>query len=410
MSDRDFRGVALWRLGSEDPGLWKVLKREAWPSDDFKGAGLNDLESSQQAPRHDGEGEILRVTETPHGGARVVADPPDPDGDYSERYTQYPTPYVVQHSGATSDKLLCLTFDDGPDPSYTPRILDILKSRHVPATSSWSVSMPITSRPSSGGNTRKATRSGITPTRIRISLPFRLSSRTSNWTRLSESSRTCWGFRPRFFRPPYNADSEPETPEEIAPVYLAEKLGYATIAETVDPRDWEPGISADAIVNEVNNEIGNGHVILLHDAGGNRNAHRCRAAAHHRPVPETGLPVRAGFRPCWEEPRGRYAAPGFDELRLARIEGGAFDFEAKAFQTLGLLFLIAIYLTLARSLLFVVLAFLQKRREKRTHYDGAFRPPVSVLIAAYNEETVIARTIDSVLKIGYEDDGNHRRG
>ena len=44
------------------------------------------------------------------------------------------TPYVIEHSGAVNEKLLCLTFDDGPDRRYTPEILDILKQRQVLAT------------------------------------------------------------------------------------------------------------------------------------------------------------------------------------------------------------------------------------------------------------------------------------
>ncbi|MCL4517136.1 MAG: polysaccharide deacetylase family protein [Firmicutes bacterium] len=37
-------------------------------------------------------------------------------------------------SGRTSEKLVALTFDDGPDPRFTPEVLDILEEDHVPAT------------------------------------------------------------------------------------------------------------------------------------------------------------------------------------------------------------------------------------------------------------------------------------
>lgn len=37
-------------------------------------------------------------------------------------------------SGRTSEKLVALTFDDGPDPRFTPEVLDILEENHVPAT------------------------------------------------------------------------------------------------------------------------------------------------------------------------------------------------------------------------------------------------------------------------------------
>jgi cellulose synthase/poly-beta-1,6-N-acetylglucosamine synthase-like glycosyltransferase len=211
------------------------------------------------------------------------------------------------------------------------------------------------------------------------------------------------GVSTTFFRPPYNADSEPETPEELEPIRRAQDYGYTTVAETIDPRDWEPGIRPQAIVDEVDNEIANGHIILLHDAGGDRSA---TVAALPQMIDRY---LKAGYRfATVGDLIGRTRAqimprPAARELEMARIEGRALDSKARFFQWLGILFLTAIYLTLARSLVFATLAILEKLREKRTHYDESYRPPVSVLIAAYNEEKVIARTVDSILANGYEE-------
>ena len=49
------------------------------------------------------------------------------------------------------------------------------------------------------------------------------------------------------------------------------------------------------------------------------------------------------------------------------------------------------------------LALFQKWRARRARFDTRFRPPVSVIIAAYNEEKVIARTVEFILRNGYED-------
>ena len=43
-------------------------------------------------------------------------------------------PYVIDYFGSAPDHTLMLTFDDGPDPTYTPEILNILSRNHVPAT------------------------------------------------------------------------------------------------------------------------------------------------------------------------------------------------------------------------------------------------------------------------------------
>lgn len=397
------RGVALWRLGAEDPGLWKVLRREAWPAGDYKGADLDELTVSGQAPRREGDGEILTVTQTPHAGARAVTDPPNPDGDYSEAYQQFATPYVVQHAGATNEKVLALTFDDGPDPVYTPQILDVLKSRQVPATF-FLVGVNAENHP---GIVKREYAEGHTignhtysHPNIALLPPFPAREQLDTTQRIIEN---LLGVSTTFFRPPYNADSEPQTPEEIVPVRLAQTLGYATVAETIDPRDWEPGISAEAITKEIDSEIGNGHVILLHDAGGNRAATVAALPGiidKYRAQGYRFIAVSELLRRTRDQAMPK---PGGEELRMARIEGGAFGFEALALQALGLLFLSAIWMTVARSLLYGALAVLQKRREGRTAYDDGLRPPVSVVIAAWNEETVVAHTVASMLANGYED-------
>ena len=84
-----------------------------------------------------GDGDVLRIVETPHDGSRRVWR--DPDGRYGEQYGRYLSYYVIESSGGThangpAGKVLCLTFDDGPDPRYTPAILDILRSHGVRAT------------------------------------------------------------------------------------------------------------------------------------------------------------------------------------------------------------------------------------------------------------------------------------
>ena len=78
------------------------------------------------------------------------------------------------------------------------------------------------------------------------------------------------------FRAPYNADSEPETMQELIPVSDSRKKNYLTIGESIDPEDWQAGVedgfNADTIFNRVVREQSLGNIILLHDAGGPREA------------------------------------------------------------------------------------------------------------------------------------------
>jgi cellulose synthase/poly-beta-1,6-N-acetylglucosamine synthase-like glycosyltransferase/peptidoglycan/xylan/chitin deacetylase (PgdA/CDA1 family)/spore germination protein YaaH len=410
VKDQSFGGLTLWRLGAEDPGLWHVLQPEAWPPDAFPTASLSLLAADQGAPRHYGLGEILHVAATPSPGSRTVAPPPREEDEFSELYHRYPTPYVIDHSGATSEKILCLTFDDGPDRRYTPQILDILKERRVPATF-FVIGVNAEQYP---GLIRREYAEGhqignhtYTHPNIATTSPLRTELELSTTQRIIEN---LLGVSTTFFRPPYNADSEPTTPQEIEPILRAQGYGYTTISETIDPRDWQPGVTAAAILDEVRSELATAinehdaagtHIVLLHDAGGDREA---TVAALPQLIDEyrrqgyrfAGVGDLIGKQRSQVMPLTRP-----EELRLARIEGSGLDAKARFRQLLGVLFLTAIFATLARSVIYGVLAVLQKIGLRGAHFDPSFEPPVSVIIAAYNEEKVIERTVESILANGY---------
>jgi len=410
-----FRGVGLWRLGAEDPDLWTVLKPEAWPADNYDPAQLGKLTAEKSVIRY-GDGDIIRIVQTPQDGNRKVAR--DSSGNYGEQYGQLPSYYVIESTGVTAGKLLCLTFDDGPDPRYTPRVLDILKSHNVRATffvigANADMNVNLIQREYADGH--DIGNHTYTHPNIALVSPERAALELSTTQRIIENAV---GVSTVLFRPPYNADSQPQTPEEILPVLRAQQAGYVTVGERIDPRDWEKGVTADAIVSEIHDEVETdedpGHVILLHDAGGDREAtvaalprilEKMQADGYRFvPLSELAGKSRAQLMPV----------PSGEEMRWARIEGQAFDFQGAFKKVVGMLFLWAIYLTLARSLVFGFLAILQKRRARRAHFDPAFHPPVSVVIAAYNEEKVIVRTVEAILRNGYDDleivvvdDGSH---
>src|SRR5262249_47208113 len=125
------RGIGVWRLGAEDPGVWNVVRREAWPSEREDLRRLGPLDA-HKAVRAYGDGEILRVVETPMNGVRRLTR--TDSGEQAEQYERYPAYYLLESSGRGDEPLIALTFDDGPDPHFTPQILDILRSRQVPAT------------------------------------------------------------------------------------------------------------------------------------------------------------------------------------------------------------------------------------------------------------------------------------
>jgi len=398
VADAGFRGCALWRLGAEDPGLWNVLRADGWTADNFDPSPLARLVSQKSVNQY-GDGDVLRIAETPRDGKRNVWR--EADGGYTEEYQEYPSFYVIEGSGKAPGKVICLTFDDGPDGTYTPPILDVLKARNVPATF-FVVGVEAEQSP---GLIRREYAEGHELGNHSYSHPNiatvsaeRTSLELSATERIIEHTI---GVSTILFRPPYNADSEPQTPEEIVPILRAEQAGYITIGERIDPRDWEKGATAETIAAEVIADKDEGQIVLLHDGGGDRSATVAalpRIIDYFRQqgyrfvtVGELIGKTRAQIMP----------APGSSELRWAHIQGQAFDAKGSLQKAAGILFLWAIYLTVLRSLAYGALAVIQKFQARRRRFDPDWRPPVSVVIAAFNEEKVILKTVESILENGY---------
>ena len=400
IDDGGFRGFGVWRLGAEDPGLWTVMKPETWPTAEFNAEQLTPLSAQQSVIRY-GDGEVLRVSETPQEGRRNVWR--DPEGDFAERYEQYPSYYVVENAGKPEGKLVSLSFDDGPDPKYTPEVLDILKARRVPA-SFFVVGVEAEQSPdllrreyaeghTIGNHTYSHPNMAVVSaerTRLELAATLRIIEHTTGRSTI-------------LFRPPYNADSEPQTIDEVIPILRAQEAGYLSIGERIDPRDWQPGITVDAILADILAEKDEGNIILLHDGGGNR-------SATVQALPRIIDTMRAqGYRfvsigDLIGKTRDQVMPlPPANELRWAEIEGQAFGTKSNFKKVVGVLFLWAIYLTALRSLVYGGLAVVEKFKARRRVFDPSFRPPVSVVIAAFDEEKVIVKTVESVLANGYPD-------
>ncbi|HWB97915.1 MAG TPA: glycosyltransferase, partial [Bryobacteraceae bacterium] len=399
VSDAGFRGIGLWRLGAEDPGLWTVLKPGVWPDDGFDPNLLSLLTATRSVIRT-GEGDLLRITRTPSDGRRTVTR--NSDGDYEERYEALPSYYVMENTHRVP-KTLALSFDDGPDGRFTPKILDILKSRQVPGTF-FVVGVNAERYPEL---IRRAYAEGHEIGNHTYSHPnIALVSEERNRLELSTTLRiveNAVGHATMLFRPPYNADSEPQTPGEIIPIYRAQQAGYLTVGERIDPRDWDRDMTAQKIVEEVESERDSGNIILLHDAGGDRTATVEALPRIIDDLKAMGYRFVAVSALMGKTRDEVMPVPDAGEMRLARIEGQAFGAQSSFKNLIGVLFLWAIYLTLLRSLVFGTLAVFQKRKARRRHFDADYRPPVSVIIAAYNEEKVILRTVHSILDNGYAD-------
>src|SRR5437016_7768691 len=267
------QGTALWRLGSADTSLWPVW--DATRPDDSVRQKLEDLPPGPDLIL-EGDGDIWHFLDTPKRGHRTFTYDSSADLITSEKYDAYPLSYHIDQIGAANRKL-ALTFDDGPDPTWTPKVLDILKEKNVPATFfviGWDANrwpQLLRREYAEGHEVGNHTYSHpdwedprLSPTQIRWEL---------NLTeRLIESTL---GVKSLLFRPPYGIDHQPEFAEEVAHLPIAQEMGYIIVGQKVDPDDWSqlaPGVPLPAakIVENVLREAPKGNIILLHDGGGDR--------------------------------------------------------------------------------------------------------------------------------------------
>ncbi len=400
---KGFNGLGISRLGTEDPQIWTALDLiTPTPLSKSDLAQLSDLKTGKTITNI-GEGEIVTADISPEDGRRRV----ELDERTSlltttyEKYPEYPSLY---HQGAGGAHQVALTFDDGPDPTWTPKILDILRQKKVPAAF-FILGQQAENYP---GIVRRIVAEGHefgshTYTHVNLSLAGEQRTRTElNATqRLLE---TITGRSTTLFRPPYEADSRPSQLSEVAPLVVAQDLGYMTVMESIDPEDWErPG--ADVILQRVKQQRHNGSIILLHDAGGDR-------AQTVEALPQIIDYLRA--RGDQIVSLGQLLGTNRDALNpwlkakdrsLAQV-ASSLGFQAlhAAFGFLWAFMIVATALIVMRTLLVIVLALRQRRRSRAqiaVAGDAADPQPVSVIIAAYNEEKVIAATLRSVLDTDY---------
>jgi cellulose synthase/poly-beta-1,6-N-acetylglucosamine synthase-like glycosyltransferase/peptidoglycan/xylan/chitin deacetylase (PgdA/CDA1 family)/spore germination protein YaaH len=393
--DQKAGGFALYRLGSEDPAIWDALSVPRDFKLDNQTRQALELLKSTDTTTDVGDGEIVTVDEDRRDGTRKVA--VDADGYLTAKYVtfaQFPTLY---HQGAGGEHQVAITFDDGPDPRWTPKILDILKAANVKAAF-FLVGVNAERYP---GLVRRIVNEGheignhtyyhpnlalCWPEHIRLEL---------NATQLLLETIT--GRATTLFRPPYAADTGPTQLSELAPLKIAEDLNYLVVLENIDPQDWaKPG--ADIILQRIKQQRHDGSVILLHDAGGDRSQTvealpRILDWLHTRG--DTVVPLSTLLGTTRDAVMPPVQANAQSLTRLVSSTG--FRVYHSIEQFLWAFMIVATALVVVRTLIVIWLAYRFRRGPKTD-----FAKPISVVIAAYNEEKVIAETLRTLLATDYK--------
>lgn len=401
-------GVAIWRLGSEDQRIWEFFHR------DLSEKALNDsifnnniLSNAQTSYGVDyvGAGEVLNILSTPHPGLINIQLDKKEKLIAEEEYQSLPSSYVINKAGESPKKIV-LTFDDGPDERYTPRILDILSEYKVPAVFfitgiNAEQNLPLVKRIYNEGH-EIGNHTFLHPN-LELASDDRLKLELRSTGYIIESIT---GHATILFRPPYNTDAEPTNPVQIQPIYTAKTEGYLTIGSSIDPNDWQVDVSVDTIVARAIREQGLGNIMLLHDAGGNREAtikalpriiEYYKANGYQFISLATLLnKKRDDLMPAPKDAYNRY---------LETADASVFKVGYYFNRVLSAIFFLAMLLSLLKITSLAILAIRQRMASKRllSNILPITTHKVSIIVPGYNEELTAPKTVENLLRADYPD-------
>lgn len=401
------------------PGVLASPELIVGDSDASAAAGL----AEERDPPIIGTGPLERVLRVERRDGAVVGVDPF-TGEVERRLTANETDHVdasqavIEHYGysQTAKRTLSLSFDDGPDAMVTPRLLDVLSQHKVPATF-FVVGRNAVRSPEI---LRRMTREGHAVGVHTMTHP--VLSEEPEWRAQAEvvqtgrAIRAITGRRVAMWRGPYTGGAEGGESGATSDLLRAQRLGYTHVVYDFDTQDWFHDAQADESVADIplpDLSSGENMTILLHDAGGPNRARTVeyveRLISHagangytFHTIPQVNPPVgesNAVIAPDLSDHISYVAARvGFDLPRYVLV--GLFG--------VSILFMVIVGLVNAG------LALYRARRRRQAVLPADARSvDTSVVLAAYNEEAVLARTLDAisasthpVLEIIVVDDGS----
>ncbi|MGW3018550.1 bifunctional polysaccharide deacetylase/glycosyltransferase family 2 protein [Streptomyces longwoodensis] len=310
------------------------------------------------------------------------------------------------------DKTIVLTFDDGPDPTWTPRVLAVLEKYDVPGTF-FLVGSMVSRYP---GVVRDLVRQGNEVgihTFTHVDLSYQDDARVQREiTQTQLALAGAAGITTTLFRAPYSSETD-AIDNYSWPVYrtLGEE-GYTSVFVDTDSDDWKrPGVSK--IVRWATPGDAEGASVLFHDAGGERSQTIAALPEYIEKMKAKGYTFTTVSGALEEQRDGARAVGGATgRLQAAhRPATGVTLYEGKALvaavavaewtvPALSVGLVVVGVAVLGRFALMLVLArrHHRQRNRRRFSWGPAVTRPVSVIVPAYNEKECIAHTLESLAR------------
>ncbi|MDX2935359.1 bifunctional polysaccharide deacetylase/glycosyltransferase family 2 protein [Streptomyces ipomoeae] len=348
------------------------------------------------------------------------------------------------------DKTIALTFDDGPNPTWTPKILDVLEKYDVPATF-FVVGSMVSRYPSIVEDMVDQGHEIGIHTFTHVDLSYQSDARiTREMTQTQLALAGAAGITTTLFRAPYSSETD-AIDNYSWPVYqkLGEE-GYTSVFVDTDSDDWKkPGVKK--IIKWATPEDGEGASVLMHDAGGDRSqtvkalgtyiekmkakgytfttvsgalqkddaengngdGADAGAANGQQGGQQAGAPSGAPGADGQGGPAtGGQGTPGTSDAQAAhRTATGATLYEGKALiaavyvaeyvvPTLSVGLMVVGVAVMGRfgMMLFLARRHYRERNKRRFSWGPPVTGPVSVVVPAYNEKECIANTLESLAR------------
>jgi cellulose synthase/poly-beta-1,6-N-acetylglucosamine synthase-like glycosyltransferase/peptidoglycan/xylan/chitin deacetylase (PgdA/CDA1 family) len=335
------------------------------------------------------------------GTGQEGADPTQTDGPPAPAAVRQGGPIVRVGTDGQIDTArmpagtIALTFDDGPDPQWTPKILDVLARHHAHATffvigSRVNEYPDLVRRIAASGN-EVGVHTFTHPDLARVSGPrLRLELSLTRDAIAAVTSRTA-----TLMRPPYTPGAADLSAVQFDDIEQAAGAGYLVVLADNDTEDWQrPGVAR--IVAAARPPDGQGAVVMMHDGGGDRS--QTVAALDQLLSSSPGdrfTTVSAGLGLAPSPLADRSARVRGQVVRVAQNIG-------EGMASVGTVALaIVLVLALARQVIQVSAAMIHVRRNRREPRRSRYLGPVTAIVPAYNESANIAATVQSLVTSDY---------
>ncbi len=387
---------ALWRLGLEDPSVWSVAGRGRFPDDEVLGR-LSEIEPGYGAFSRTFS--PLLAVGPDQNGRRTVTYDPGSGLITNQTVTRAPRQASLLPLRELRDKDVALTFDDGPTEQHTEKILDILQQKSIKATF-YLIGKNALMYP---GLLQRIYKDGhdigshsFSHADLLVSSDVRIRAELNATQRVLESYL---GVRALLLRPPYIGENYSLLEDARDLVRVAQELGYVFAGYDTDSKDYLLTSPSDIVKRTIAKIERGGRVILLHDMEDDHSS-----TIDALPVLIDELRAR-GFRLVTTSelvglsrdsimPDVNAAAVGRIEINARRASAGVL---LSVTSILPAIAIATAILGIVRISLIALGAVMHTRKARTRRVPGLLVGKIAVVVPAYNEETVICKTVEALL-------------